>query len=94
MRPTGASFRPTEYLTFFVKIETQAHTFHKATLGRVAESGYSDQHRNNSELKVVSRTGGTQDTGCVCCLTKGHDFRQSIAREPPQALAAAPEPVP
>lgn len=31
MRPTGASFRPTEYPTFFVKIETQAHTFHKAT---------------------------------------------------------------
>lgn len=55
--------------------------------GRVAESGYSDQHRKNSQLKVVSRTGGTQDTGCVCFLTKG---RTSDSRLPESRLRRSP----
>lgn len=97
VRPTGASrrLRPTEYPTFFTKIETQAPTFHNATpwvLCRIwaiaINTATIRSHRSSCER------AGTHDIGCVCFLTKGQDFRQSIAREPPEALAPAPDLVP
>lgn len=45
-------------------------------------------HRSSCER------AGTHDIGCVCFLTKEQDFRQSIARAPPEALAPAPDLVP
>lgn len=51
-------------------------------MGALQDPGNCDQHRNNSQPKVVSRTGG--DSGHRLCLLsdKGAGFRQSIAREP------------
>lgn len=90
VRPTGASrrLRSTEYPTFLTKIETQAPTFHNATPGALCRiwaiainTATIRSHRSSCER------AGTHDIGCVCFLTKAQDFRQSIAREPPEALA-------
>lgn len=97
VRPTGASrrLRPTEYPTFFIKIETQAPTFHNSTpwarcrIWAIAINTATIRGERSS----CERTG-THDIGCVCFLTKRQDFRQSIARAPPEAIAPAPDLVP
>lgn len=94
VRLTGASFRPTEYPTFFVKIETQAHTFHNATPW--ARCRVWLQRSTPQQFAAQGRLANGRDSRHRLCLLsdKGADFRQSIAREPPQALAPAPDPVP
>lgn len=97
VRPTGASrrLRPTEYPTFLTKIETQAPAFHNAMpwarcrIRAIAINTATIRSQTSSRERAA-----TQNIGCVCFLTKGQDFRQSIAREPSEALAPAPDLVP
>lgn len=97
VRPTGAGrrLRPTEYPTFFTKIKTQAPTFHNANpWARCRIWASAINTATVRSQRSSCERAGTQGIGCVCFLTEGQDFRQSIAREPPEALAPAPDPVP